>query len=80
MSDFPTSDPISFLGSGEYNLLFNVYIVKLLLKKNGGETEGLIFFIFVVQKALIVNRWVVVTWGRTSYLGPTEVSSFVYLV
>ena len=34
----------------------------------GGETEGLIFVIFVVWSALIVGRWVVVVWTRKSYL------------
>ena len=47
----------------EYNLLFNVDIVSLLLKNNGGETEGHILLdFFVVRKALIVGGCVVLTW------------------
>ena len=36
----------------------------------GGETEGLILFIFLVWSALIVCGWVVV-YSRKCYLGPT---------
>ena len=40
----------SFPGRGEYDLLFDDDIVNLLLKSNGGETEGLIllFLLFGV--------------------------------
>ena len=40
-SEFQTSWPRSFPGRGEYDLLFNVDIVNLLLKKQWAE--GLIF-------------------------------------
>ena len=65
---------------GEYDLLFDVDILNLLLKNNGRRDRGPHFVIFVVWSALIVNEWVVVAWGRKSYLGPDEISSFVYLV
>ena len=49
-SDFHSSNGRSFPGRREYNLLFNVDIVSLLLKKQWGEgeTEGLnlLFFYF----------------------------------
>ena len=52
------------------NLLVNSDIVNLLLKTNGGETEGLIiFYFFVVWNALIVGGWVVVVWSRKSFQG-----------
>ena len=38
------------------------------------------FVIFVVRSVLIVGGWVVVAWSRKSCLGPTEISSFVFLV
>ena len=42
-SEFQTSRPRSSPGRGEYDLLFNVDIVNLLLKKQwGGESEDLI--------------------------------------
>ena len=44
------SDPSSFPVWEEFNLLFDVDIVNLPLKENGGET-------------LIAGWWVVVTWG-----------------
>ena len=44
----------------------------------GGETEGLILF-FVVCSAIIVSGWVVVACSKGSYLGPAEISSFVFL-
>ena len=40
-SEFQTSRPRSFPGRGKYDLLFNVDIVNLLLKKQwGGGGEG----------------------------------------
>ena len=38
---FQFGDLNSFPERGEFNLLFNVDIVILLLKKNDGETKGL---------------------------------------
>ena len=38
------------------------------------------FVIFVIRGALIVSRWMVVTWSRKSSLGLAEISSFVFLV
>ena len=77
-SEFQTSWPRSFPGRGEYDLLFNVDIVNLLLKKQWGRRPN--FLIFVVWSALIVDVWVLVALSRKSYLGPAEISSFVYLV
>ena len=39
LSSFLGSNPSSFPGRGEYNLFFNVDIVNLLLKNNGGKTR-----------------------------------------
>ena len=41
-SESQSSDPKSFPGRGDYDFLFNVDIVNLPLKNNGGETAGLI--------------------------------------
>ena len=69
-----------FLRRGKYEVLFNVDIVNLLLKKTmRGDTEHIIF-IFVVWSALVVSGWVVAAWSRKSYLGPAKISSVVYLV
>ena len=38
------------------------------------------FVIFVVWIVLVVGRWVMVAWGKKSYLGPAEISSVAYLV
>ena len=38
------------------------------------------FVIFLVWSALIVGGWLVVDWGRKSYLVPVEISSFVDMV
>ena len=40
-TEFHCSDSSSFPEWGEFNLLFDVDIVNLPLKNNGGETEGL---------------------------------------
>ena len=69
-----------FLRRGKYEVLFNVEIVNLLLKKTmRGDTEHIIF-IFVVWSALVVSGWVVAAWSRKSYLGLTETASVAYLV
>ena len=34
------------------------------------------FVILVVWSAQIVSEWVVVAWGRKSYLGPAEIFTF----
>ena len=39
--EFQCSDPDSFSEWGEFHLLFDVDIVNLSLKSNGGETKGL---------------------------------------
>ena len=44
-----------FLRRGDYEMLFNVDIVSLLLKNNGES---------VVWSALVVSEWVVVSWSR----------------
>ena len=88
-SDFHSSNPRSFSGRRKHNLLFKV-AVNLLLENNevegvggrgggSGERQNVLFF-FVIWKALIIGGWVVVVWGRKSYLGSAEISSFVYLV
>ena len=61
-------------------MLFNVDIVNLLLKNNVGKYRRPHFVVFVVWSALVVCQWVLVDWSRKSYLGPVEISSFVYLV
>ena len=50
LSSFLGSNPSSFPGRGEYNLFFNVDIVNLLLKNNGGKTEGFIFLFLQFRK------------------------------
>ena len=40
-----------------------------------GENRRPNVVVFVVWSDLIVGGWVVVGWGRNSYLGPVEVSS-----
>ena len=45
-----------------------------------GEDRRPHFVIFVVWKALIVLGCLLVAWGRKPYLGPAEISCFVYLV
>ena len=45
-----------------------------------GETEGLIFVIFVVWSALIFSRWLMVAWGKKSSFGLTEIFSVPGLV
>ena len=72
VTDFQWSNPSLFPDWGMFSLLFNVDIVNLPLKNDDGDTEGLILlFLF----APTVGAWVVVTWGRRSYLGPAEISS-----
>ena len=60
-------------------MLFNINIVKLLLKKRWGKKQKASFLIFVVWSALIADGWVVAC-DRKPYLGPAEISCFVYLV
>ena len=79
-SYFHSSDPKSFPGEGEYDLLVNVDRVNFLLKNNKGKDRKSHFFIFVVWKALIAGGWVVVAWGKKSHFGPAEISFFMYLV
>ena len=62
-SDLHPRDPRSFRERGEYNLLFNVNIVNLLLKSNGARDRGPHFAIFAIWKAVIVGGWVVMTWA-----------------
>ena len=64
-SEFQTRDPRSFPWWEEYDLLFNVDIVNLLLKNTGGRDRRLQFGIFVVLKALIVGGWMVVAWAKS---------------
>ena len=54
--EFQSSDPRLFPGRREYDLFFDVNKVNPLLKNNGGGTEALILFFFVVWSALIVSR------------------------
>ena len=84
-SDFHSSNPRSFSGRRKHNLLFNVDAVNLLLENNevegggekggSGERQNVLFFCSLESS----NYWWVV-WGRKSYLGSAEISSFVYLV
>ena len=62
----------SFLRRGGCDYLFNVDIVNFLLKNNGGRNRRPNFVIFVVRSALKVAGWVVVAWGRKSFVGPAE--------
>ena len=50
-------------------------IVNLLFKNHGGKNRRPNVVVFAVWSALIVGGWVVVGWGRKSYLGPAEISS-----
>ena len=77
--EFQSSEPGLSSRKGEYDLLFNVHIVNLLLKNNG-RRHRTPHFIFIVWSALVFNRSMVGAWGRKSYLGSTEISSVVYLV
>ena len=52
---FYCSCPWLFLRRGDYEMLFNVDVVNLLLKNNGKS---------VVWSALVVSEWVVVSWSR----------------
>ena len=61
-------------------LLLNSNIVNYLIKTNGERDWRPNFVIFVVWSALIISEWVVVNWSRKSWLGPAEISSFVFLV
>ena len=72
--EFQSSGQSLFPGWGEFDLLFNVDILNPLLKNNGRDRR-LSVGIFVVWGALIVGEFVVVTWARRSYLGPSEISS-----
>ena len=80
-SDFHSSNRRSFPGRREYNLLFNVDIVSLLLKNNGGGRDRRPqFLILLLWNTLIIGELVIVAWDTKSYLGPAEISFFVYLV
>ena len=78
-SEFQSSEPGLSSRKGEYDLLFNVHIVNLLLKNNG-KRHRTPHFIFIVWSALVFSRSMVGAWGRKSYLESTEISSVVYLV
>ena len=60
-------------------MLFNVDIVNILLKNNGGETQSTSFY-FRGLECVVVSMYVVAAWSRKSYLGPAEISSVAYLV
>ena len=62
-SDLHPRDPRSFRQRVEYNLLFNVHIVNLLLKSNGARDRRPNFVIFAVWKAVIVGGLVVMAWA-----------------
>ena len=59
-SELHSSDPRSFSGRSDYNLLFNVDNENVLLKNNGRRDRRPHFVNFVVWKALIVGWWMVV--------------------
>ena len=59
------------------SLFFNSDIKK---KKQWGRGREPNFVIFLVWNALIVGRWMVVAWSRDSCLGPTEITTLVFLV
>ena len=80
VSESNSSDPSSFPGRAEFNLLFNVDIANPLLKNERGRDRRPHFVIVVVWKALIVGVCMVVAWGRKSYLAPVGISSFVFLI
>ena len=64
----------------EYDLLFNVVTVNVLLKSNRGRDRSPHFVIVVVWSALVFGRWLVAARGRKYYLGPAETLSIVYPV
>ena len=80
VSESNSSDPRSFPGRAEFNLLFNVDIVNPLLKNKTWRDRRPHFVVVVVWKALIVGVCMVVAWGRKSYLAPVEISSSVFLI
>ena len=63
-------------------LLFNSHIANLLLNINRGRNTRPNSF--VVWNNLIVGAWALVgileAWSRQSCLGPTEITSFMFLV
>ena len=59
--------------------LFNSDFVNYLLRTNGGGRQKASFVIFIVWSASIIGGWVVAAWSTNSYLGPSEIASFVIL-
>ena len=53
--------------------------MKFLLKTIDRRDLSSYFVIFGVTSALTVAEWVVLVWSRKSYLGPAEVTSYVFL-
>ena len=72
---FKSSDPRLFPRRGEYEFAFQCWYCESSAKTNGGSDRRP-SFVFVVWSALIVGGWVVVAWGRKSYLGPVKIAYF----
>ena len=80
-SDFHSSNGRSFPGRREFNVLFNVDSEPSVKKTIGGERDRRPrFVILLLWNTLIVGELVIVAWDSKSYLGPAEISFFVYLV
>ena len=46
------------------------------MREKGGGQKALFCYFLFFGVALLVGGWVVVGWGRKSYLGPAEISFF----
>ena len=67
--------PSSFTVRMEY--LFQFWYCKLCVENRWGrEAESIACWFLFFDIALFVGGWRVVGWGRKSYLGPAEISSF----
>ena len=62
---------------GEIWFAFNVWYSESFAKENNGGRHITPHFIFMVWSAVVVGGWLMVAWGRKSYLGPAEISSIV---
>ena len=61
----------------EWLLDFQYWYRELCAENRWGRSRGrIVLLIFVFGGAWIVHGWVVVGWGRKSYLGAAEIASF----
>ena len=57
-------------------LLFNFDIMNFVQKTDEEEAESIVLLIFVLWQCFNIRLVRVVRWGRNSYLGPAEITSF----